>query len=152
MDDASLAAVIAGIFTIIGLFFTKHMERRSVRTAIFAEIQRLLVVIASHEHKWQEWIDNKTTDKEPLIPFSCDVYQKHIVNLGLISSKYVSKVVQFYGYVNFINSIQQHRNEYKVTAEFDALYQSVLQNILKQFRDDLTAAISAHGLAEIKNE
>jgi hypothetical protein len=131
-------AVIAGLFGLISFLFTKFIERQSVTKALLAEIQRLLVVIREHHSHWTRWMENKETQKHPLIPFSSDVYSKNIDNVGLVNHKYVGLIVQFYGYLKFVNSLQKTQAKdielHGGSSEsFDHIYQASLARMIKDF-------------------
>ena len=129
MEGTIYAAIATGLFGLLGFFFTKYLERKSVSAALLAEVQRLLMVIAEHRGHWEKWMSEKTTDRHPLIPFSCDVYKKHVINLGLVNPTYVGRVVQFYGYLNFVNSLQKTRAHYQqnsASEAFDNIYKGRL--------------------------
>ena len=150
MEGAVIAATITGLSGIGVFVVTKYLERRAVSTAIFAEIQRLLTVITDHRDKWVEWKDKGETERHPLVPFSCDVYQKHVSSLGLIAPKYVGKVVKFYGYVNFLNALQSTREQYrqdKNETAFVNIYLASLERIVRDFGEAFTEALEKHALA-----
>lgn len=152
MDVSILAAVATGLFGLLGFFFTKHLERKAVSTALLAEVRRLLRVIAEHRGHWEKWMTDQTTERHPLFPFSCDVYKKHIGNLGLVSPRYVGSVVQFYGYVNFINTLQNARERYATAGaaeSFNHIYQAALTRVETEFGRAFDDAFRKLGLATL---
>jgi hypothetical protein len=150
MEATIYAAIATGLFGLLGFFFTKYLERKSVSTALLAEIRRLLVVVVEHRGHWDRWIEEGVTERHPLFPFSCDVYKKHISNLGLVNSRYVGLVVQFYGYLNFINSLQKARQEYRESGDteaFNNMYKAVLIRVEREFGQVFDTAFQQYGLA-----
>jgi hypothetical protein len=145
------AAVVTGVVAIFTFIGAKLLERESVTKALLAEIQRLLVVLDEHHGHWVEWMTKGETPKHPLIPFSCDVYSKHIGNLGLVKRKYVGSVVKFYGYVKFINSLQKtqakdlelHGNN---SESFDRVYEASLKRLVDDFETEFNAAFEKYSL------
>jgi hypothetical protein len=145
------AAIAAGLFGLLLFIFTKRLERESVSKALLAEIQRLRGVVAEHADHWREWIEKGETQKHPLVPFSCDVYTKHVENLGLVDREYVGLVVKFYGYLRFINALQGtqakdwelHSND---PASFDRTYEASLNRLCDDFRGAFDHAFRKYGL------
>ncbi len=147
METAIWSAAIAAAFGVATYvaqsLITKYLERKAVGTAILAEVQRLLIVVTTHQRCWQEWMEKKETQKHPLIPFSCDVYEKHVDNLGLVQPKYVGHVVQFYGHLKFTNALQAVRAD---EADFDDIYNRALQEIVDSFGSAFDKAFAAYHL------
>jgi hypothetical protein len=144
-------AIIAGLFGLISFVITKWLERRSVSKALLAEIQRLLVVIHEHHGHWTKWMENKETQKHPLIPFSSDVYAKNIESLGLVNRKYVGLIVKFYGYLKFVNSLQKTQAKdielHGGSSEsFDHIYQASLARMIKDFENAFDKAFKHYRL------
>lgn len=145
------AAIAAGLFGLLLFLFTKYLERQSVSKALLAEIQRLLVVVPEHIGHWSKWMEKSETQKHPLIPFSCDVYAKHVENLGLVDRKYVGSVVKFYGYLKFVNSLQKtqtkdwelHGNN---PESFDHMYKASLERLVRDFGSAFDEAFKDYGL------
>lgn len=145
------AAIAAGLFGLLLFVFTKRLERESVSKALLAEIQRLLVVVEEHSRYWHEWMEKKETQKHLLIPFSCDVYTKHVENLGLVDGKYVGSVVKFYGYLKFINSLQETRDKDNELhgndpSSFDLTYARSLERLVGDFGKRFDDAFRRYGL------
>jgi len=135
IDPGIIAAIIAFLGTIITFFWQKSLEKRSINRAILAEIQRLIKVVTTHEKWWAERLAAKDTNF-PLIPFSHVVYSKQVPNVGALNHRVVANVVTFYGYVRFLNSLQEARPQYLAAqkqAEFDITYHDALKTLLKDF-------------------
>lgn len=145
------AAIAAGLFGLLLFIFTKRLERQSVTKSLLAEIQRLLVVVEEHLGHWRKWMEKRETQKHPLIPFSCDVYAKHIENLGLADHEYVGLIVKFYGYLKFVNSLQKtqskdwglHGNN---PESFDYVYEASLKRLVNDFGNAFDGAFMKYGL------
>lgn len=145
------AAIAAGLFGLFMFLITKYLERQSVTKALLAEIQRLMVVIPEHLGHWKKWMDKGETQKHPLIPFSCDVYAKHIENLGLVDRKYVGSIVKFYGYLKFVNSLQEAQAKERELNEnnsesFKYEYNASLERLVKDFGNAFNNAFKDYGL------
>jgi hypothetical protein len=135
IDPGIIAAIIAFLGTIITFFWRKSLEKRSINRAILAEIQRLIRVVTIHEKWWAERLAAKDTNF-PLIPFSHAVYSKQVPNVGALNHRVVANVVTFYGYVRFLNSLQEARPEYiaaQKQAEFDITYHAALKTLLQEY-------------------
>jgi hypothetical protein len=126
--------VVIPLLTIAGGFFTyfirKSMENRSVNRAILAEVNRLITAVRRH-YDW--WESLKLRPSRPLIPFSHDVYEQHVKNVGVLKKDLVGAVVQFYGYLDFINDVQARRKRFENVADFEAVYSGSLKRFLDLF-------------------
>ena len=135
IDPAIWAAVIAFVSAAFLFFWRKSSERRSINRAILAEIRRLLAAVERHRTCWLKKIADGDTNY-PLVPFSHAVYSKQVANVGALKSRRVAKVVTFYGYLDFINSLQQTRPLYgaQKTDEFNREYLEVVTNLLNDYK------------------
>jgi hypothetical protein len=148
----AFATLIVGASGLAVFFIGKYMERKSINKAVFAEIQRLLKVVRKHCDRYGEWMANGETQHHPLIPFSCDVYAKHVGNIGLMDGRYVGLVVKFYGYLNFVNSFQTtqvkewelHDNK---PESFDQMYVDCLRRLINDFGDAFSSANKKYKLS-----
>jgi hypothetical protein len=126
--------VVIPLLTIAGGFFTyfirKHLEERSVNKAILAEVNRLITAVRRH-HDW--WTSLTSRNPHPLIPFSYSVYKQHVKNVGVLDEDLVGAVVQFYGYLQFVNDLQSRRKRFEHQADFEAIYTNSLKNFLDLF-------------------
>ena len=131
---ALLGALCGAAFgAVVAFWVRKRSEEESINRAVLAEINRLLVVLKRHEAFWRGRIAANDTG-HVLIPFTHVVYTRQVPNVGLLKSELVADVVQFYGYVDFLNGLQASRREY-ITAgksgDFDNLYLQSLCNCIK---------------------
>lgn len=131
-----LLAVATGICTALWAAFRKSRERKATRNAIMAEVKRLLDVIESHA-RWLKRPD-VILSQHPLISFRYSVFPKHIKSVGILEPAVVANVVQFYGYVDFLNGLQATRSQYHDQKLFERQYRRSLNNFLCTFRSAFT--------------
>lgn len=144
MNVAIWVAIIGGAFSLITILFNKRIEKRSSNIAVLAEIQRLLHVLDSH----RGWFNSCTEDEKltlPLVPFDTPIFDAQVGHVGVIDTKIVAKVVSFYSYVTFINSLQKMRDQYPASKHllgedaknakqgFGSHYAHSLDNVLNQY-------------------
>jgi hypothetical protein len=118
---------------IVTLSYDRWSEKNSINIAVLAELQRLLSVLEAH----REWRMKPENADLPLIPFSTPVFDEHEQDLGQMDSHVIAMVVQFYGAVKFINSLQGQRSNYiekGKSDEFDKQYLGTLNSILKRYK------------------
>ncbi len=135
LAPAIYPALIAFVSAVVVLLWRKFLEVRSVNRAVLAEIQRLIKVVHIHRNWWKDRVDRKDTDY-PLIPFSHPVYDKQVQDIGSLSGAVVVRVVKLYGYLDFLNSMQNARQAHVKAGksdEFNAMYLGVLDKFLSQF-------------------
>lgn len=148
MDVAIWVAIIGGLFSILAVFYKNWNEERRVNIAVFAELQRLIAVIEEHKSWWEDCLKNNNA-AFPLIPFLTPVFDQHGKNLGQIDTNVVAKVVKFYGYLKFINSLQGERSNYILggkSKEFDQQYLAVLSRILRDYKGQFDDVFRRHRL------
>lgn len=122
-----LLTVAGGILT---YFIRKRSADKSVNRAILAEINRLITAVRRH-YDWWESLESRPS--HPLIRFSHNVYKEHVKNVGVLDKDMVGAVVQFYGYLGFINDLQAKRKRFENSSHFEAIYASSLKNFLDLF-------------------
>ena len=135
LAPAVYPALIAFVCAVVVFLWRKILEVRSANRAVLAEIQRLIKVVKIHRNWWKDRMDKKDTDY-PLIPFSHPVYDKQVQNIGSLNGAVVVRVVRLYGYLDFLNSMQEARQEHikaRKSDEFNAMYLGVLDKFLSQF-------------------
>src|SRR5437868_6404885 len=108
---AVFAAVFTAAVTVFSLWFQKQQEKLTVTRAILAEISRLLAILPRHSEWWNVRCASGDITA-PLIPFSTDVYDKLPDRLGHLKPRIVAAVVNFYGFVKFLNALQGTRGYY----------------------------------------
>jgi hypothetical protein len=131
--------VIAGIIAFVaavGVFVGgKILDARSVNHAVLAEMKRIIHVVESHRDWWTKRMAANDTNY-PLIPFSHVVYTKQVENIGVLSRDVVVRCVQFYGYLDFLNSLQESRHKFIAagkSAEFDKMYAESLESFTRTY-------------------
>lgn len=139
---SSLNAVITVLVALIPLSFAywrwwvdRNHKRKTVVKAILAEVRRLLDVIYMHAHWWRKCVDDGDTD-HPLLPFSTEVYDEHVGDIGSLDEDAVEQVVRFYGYVRFINRFQDAEARYREKgrkAIFDKAYLELIEKTFEEF-------------------
>lgn len=145
MNPAIWAAIIGGIVSIGTLFYNRRSQRQAINIAVLAELQRLLFVLEAHS----KWRKNPENAELPLIPFSTPVFDEHEQDLGQIDSNVIAQVVQFYGAVKFLNSLQGERSSYTEkgrSEEFDHQYLKTLEGILKYYRGKFDKVFKSYDL------
>jgi hypothetical protein len=122
--NPAIAVALLGFFAGAVSFISRRwIERRSSNRAVLAEINRLLVVIVRHE-SWYRELQNR--QDYPLLPVSYIVFRKQVDNIGVLKPAFVAKAVQFFGYVDFLKSLQAARTQHENSNEFDAGYLDAL--------------------------
>lgn len=150
-DAALWIAVVTAILGIGSYLFQKYWEARSANRAILAEIFRLLAVVKDHRNFWEHEVKKKTTQQHPLIPFSHVVYTAQVANVGVIHRDLVAQVVQFYGYVDYLNSFQALREQYSkagLNDTFDTMYLRALGRIVHDFESVFLDAIRRENIIQ----
>jgi len=135
LAPAVYPALIAFVGAVVVLLWRKFLEVRSLNRAMLAEIQRLIKVVKIHRNWWKDRIDKKDTNY-PLIPFSHPVYDKQAQNIGSLSGAVVVRAVKLYGYLDFLNAMQDSRPAHIKAGksdEFNTMYLGVLDKFLSQF-------------------
>ena len=130
------SAIWVALIALIPVFAGKWLEKHSTNKAVMAEISRLLKVVELHRDFWQKCVADNSTDRRVLIPFTYRIYTNQIGNMGIIRSRIVAEVVEFYGDIDFVNAYQamkDHALETGYLEEFNAAYIGFLSNILEQF-------------------
>lgn len=131
-DSAIWVALLGFAFYVV----RKLWENSSVNKAILAEAGRLLAIVEDHKDFWERRVADGTTDHHPFIPLSHVVYDTQVKNVGVIARGHVELVVRFYGYVEFINSLQALRKKYEKQGnsdEFFDMYIRALGTLLRRF-------------------
>jgi len=134
MEKEFIAASLAFVTAISMFFIGKYTEKKSVNMAVLAEVQRLLSVLKGHQSFRIKYAESGRD--VPLIPFSVEVYKSQIGNVGMIGRNIVADIVRFYGYVEFLNSLQAMREEYENRDDlvgFDRTYDATLNTIIDTF-------------------
>jgi hypothetical protein len=143
-----LAALLTFASGFILFYLGKLVDKRSVNKAILAEIDRLLVVIADH-FAWWKRCETDAQRLAPFIPFTTEIYDKQIKNIGIVDGDYVAQVVRFYGYIKFLNEFQKTRPINSGSSElngFHAAYLAALNRMLDEHSGAFEAAFSKYDI------
>jgi hypothetical protein len=151
MNAQAIATLVSllGVVTGITLFYWgKRLERQSVNKAILAEIRRLIDVVGRHKNWFEDCIETGNTNL-PLIPFSTPIYDEQAKNVGLLDPSVVANVANFYGYVQFLNSLQMSRVGYVAIDKlplFVQMYLDSLETFCNVYRNAFDKAFSDYGV------
>lgn len=132
LDPAVMVAAIGLVGGVVSYFWRGSAERRRINRAVLGEIRRLLIAIKEHQHWYEAKVPPTDRAHYPLIPFSYTVYKKQLNNVGTLDRQLVAKAVQFYGYVDFLNTLQSLRKEHR-PSDFDHIYISSLDRCVSEF-------------------
>jgi hypothetical protein len=145
---AVIAALLTGVVTLSSLWFQRRQEKLTVTRAILAEVSRLLAILPKHLSWWDACQAQGDTEV-PLIPFSTDVYDKLSDRLGHLPPNIVGTVVNFYGFIKFINAIQITRTYYTQAnrpANFAKFYSAELASVASAFSPLVKDAFDTYGV------
>src|SRR5262245_16927809 len=117
VDPAILAAAIAFLSVVIRDSVDRAKNVRSMNTAVLAEVQRLLNVVERHREWWNN-LDANARKTYPLIQFTYPIYKKQAKNIGRLRPTIAEKVAKFFGYLEFLNSLQATRPQYLAAEAF----------------------------------
>jgi hypothetical protein len=151
MEGATITTLVSllGVLTGIALFYWgKYLERTSVNKAILSEVQRLIEVVRSHKDYWKSCIENGNTDL-PLIPFSTPIYNEHAKNIGMLKKRLVANVAKFYGYLQFLNSLQKAKQDFAAINKsqvFNEMYLESLERFCKRYESEFNKAFESYKL------
>jgi hypothetical protein len=138
--------IVVPVITVVGgvvaYFIQKYSEKRAVNRAILAEVNRLITAVRRH-HDW--WILQTARHSKPLVLFSYAVYKQQVTNVGVLRKNLVGAVVQFYGYIRFINNLQKTRKDFENAAEFEAIYTGALENFLELYENRFDKEFTRQG-------
>jgi hypothetical protein len=139
---ASLIALTSAVFVFRR---GQSLEKKATNKAILAEIHRLVKVVLPKHLQWS----GRHDPKYPLIPFSTRVYDEQVKNIGSLDDDVVAPVVEFYGYLGYINSLQVLRDQYKKHSneqEFEKQYDDSLSRLLRDFQTKFDHAFERYKL------
>lgn len=139
---ASLIALTSAVFVFRR---GQSLEKKATNKAILAEIRRLIKVVLPEHLGW----NGRHDPKYPLVPFSIRVYDELLKNIGSLDDDIVAPVVEFYGYLGYINSLQTLREQYKKNGnehEFQKQYDGSLGRLLRDFQGKFDQAFQRYGL------
>jgi len=138
LASAIAAAAIAFFFRIVNSVLDRRRERRNITRALLTEIRRINDVITSHEQWWKN--RGSQAPLPPLVPIATNTYNNLAKQIALVDERAAPAIVEFYGYVYFINELQKKKRDYEkknVPHEFYALYAEALHRHLQRYGNHL---------------
>ena len=139
MNEALLVAVVGAFLALLSHAIRTgvrdHRRKQAVTRAILSEVHRLIGVIDDHVKWWRSKVEANDRNT-PLIPFSTDVYDRLVENLQIMGPDVIQDVVQYYGYIRFINSFQgtrQSHNNSGMADEFNEAYLQMLERLQTEY-------------------
>lgn len=148
MDPAIITALL-GLFGAWAKYvYDGWRKRKTINITILTEVARLLEVTSAHLIWWSGKIKEKDTDQS-LIPFQAPVFDSQMENLGSLDRRYAGAIVRFYGYVKFVNSLQEtqaHYRKRRQAAEFDESYEDALKKLISIYGEIFRPAFAEYGI------
>ncbi len=140
-----IAALVTAVAALITFVAGKYLVWKSTNNAVMAEVHRLLIVIDKHT----VFIDTLSSGLQghPLILFGYSVYKKKLKDVGILKTSLVLPVIQFYGYVDFLNQLQAAQPKYQGNeAAFKAIYRKSLDTLLNDYSTAFTKEFHRMGI------
>jgi hypothetical protein len=147
MDSTLLAAIIAFISSIVIYLYQKWDSRVTLNRALLTEIARMLSVLDSHYRYWLDALKTDASD-QPLIPFFIDVYEKTAGNMGDLDREYAMVIVEFYGFIRYLNNLQEARDNFTDSDEFNKRYTETLAKVLSRYSEKFNRAFFKYNVAK----
>lgn len=136
ITDPAVVTALLGLLVALGKYvYDGWRRKKTINTTVLTEIARLLEVTSAHLIWWSGRLKDKDTD-QVLIPFQTPVYDSQMANLGDLDRRYAGAIVRFYGYVKFLNSMQDTQAHYRKRrkgAEFDKSYETALEKLIETY-------------------
>ena len=145
LNSTIVISLLGALGGVVSFFIRGYLQGQGTNKAVLAEIHRLLDVIRSHK-KWYEGVPAAERPNFPLIGFTYVVYTEQVANVGILNQNLVARVVQFYGYLDFLNALQRARADHKRPADFDTLYLHSLESCDARFHDAFNTDFDRMGL------
>lgn len=149
ITDPAVIIALASLLVALGKYIYGSWNRkRTINITILTEIARLLEVTSAHLIWWSGRLKDKDTD-QVLIPFQTPVYDSQMANLGDLDRRYAGAIVRFYGYVKFLNSMQEtqaHYRKRRKAAEFDKSYETALEKLIETYGALFRPAFTKYGI------
>lgn len=131
-NGASWAAATGLFLWLVRTVYNSYRSRNTVTRAILTEIK---MVNRAMEKRLAWFRDPKRVDPKksvpPLMPFSVTVLSHLVKEIGRLESDLAGIIVDWNGYVQFINDYQRSRKEHARRGEDDK-FRSVYPQILEQ--------------------
>jgi hypothetical protein len=148
MNPAIIAALLGLFGAWIKYLYDSWRKQKTINVTILTEVARLLEVSGGHLGWWQRKRKEKDTD-QVMIALQTPVFDSQMQNLGDLDRRYAGAIVRFYGYVKFINSLQETQAHYRKRhkgAEFDERYEKAVSDLLKLYTETFRPAFDEYGI------
>lgn len=132
IDPSVEAGALALLGGVVAYFWREFVKHRRTNRAVLGEVRRLLIALCDHK-RWYEKLSPQQRLTRPLIPFSYSIFKQQLGNIGTIDRALADEAILFYGYIDFINTLQSKRKEYTDTGEFDEAYLVSLKRATTDF-------------------
>jgi hypothetical protein len=150
MNVAIITALLTAVSTVIAYFYQRWDNHATINRSLLTEISRLLAVIDSH-YRWWKPCSAKEKIQMPLLPFTTDIYDQSIENIGSLNRDYASLIVGFYGYVRFLNNLQKAREGYKKFPDkFSDHYTDAIEKLLQRYGTQCSIAFQHYNIQQPK--
>lgn len=136
MDNfwAAFFTALAGFFVwLIRAEYIRARQRKSTTRAILSEISRLIGIIIGHIDWWEKRMEENKKINLPLIEFSTEIFDDLKKDIPYLDLDLIQDVVEFYGYLKFINSYQKTKKEHLELRTLEQFNESYL-GLIKTFK------------------
>jgi hypothetical protein len=138
---AVIAAALAFLFGIVKSVRESREEKKNITRALLIEI-RLLNVAIEKRYKW--WVNPDRVDPgrwlPPLVPFATSTFPHLASKIGLLDPRVAKHIVEFHGYIQFINEFQKSQEAHVgkgKSQEFYDAYKAILKEQVDERGDKL---------------
>lgn len=132
---AVITALAAPAVAVLIWAITRFLETRAIQQAVYAELVRLLGVVKSHQQVILAWRAEEIHD-QPVVPFSTDVFDANKQAIGRLDRALVAEVVMAYGWIRFLNALQEARDDYR-SMSTEAIPKTADDEFIKVYLDAL---------------
>jgi hypothetical protein len=139
---ALLATLLAGLFAVFKYWSDRRKERDTTQVALLAEAARLKRVCTDHLQYWES-LDAARQLETPLFPFSSPVYTAQVEHIGRLTPALVTPLVEFYGYLGYLNALQAAKAEFERLGRavaFDGQYRDALTKLTTTYYSNVSRA------------
>lgn len=130
-----MTALVAPAVAVLTWAITRLLEARAIQQAVYAELVRLLGVVKSHQQVVLAWRSERVHD-QPLVHFSTDVFDANKEAIGRLDRALVAEVVMAYGWIRFLNALQDARADYR-SISTESTHKSGDDEFIKVYLDAL---------------
>lgn len=133
---SAFAATVAYFFSLVNAHSQRRREKNNITRALLTEVHAMNVVVGLRFDFWKSV--KCETRLPPLVLVATDVYDHHVDKIGILDKDVTQDIVEFYGYIRFINEFQKTKDEYEnsgLRQEFYARYCKTLSEQLAKRGD-----------------